>query len=75
MRGTTLDTAVNPSVRTSSLTPGTLPSVEDLVTALLHNVPFLAPVPVVATDAESAAWLAAAGWPMTPRTGATDGVW
>ena len=76
--GTTLGTAVNPSGRTSPLTPGTPPSVEDLVRALLHNVPFLAPAPTAPAHAESAArltaaWLAAAGWPMTARMDAADG--
>jgi hypothetical protein len=70
MRGTTLGTlgtAVTPSVRTSPLAPGTAPSVEELVTALLHNVPFLAPAPAAPADMESAAWFAAAGWPATPH--------
>jgi len=55
-------------------TPAPPATVQALLTALLHGVPFLAPQPSAAAgDRPAPAWLQAAAWPMVPsRTPTAD---
>ena len=62
MLGETNGRAVAQSVYTSPLAPGASLTVEALLTALLNNVPFLAPAPAAPAGPESPAWFEAAGW-------------
>jgi hypothetical protein len=53
--------------RALSFTPAAAGSVEELTTALLQGVPFLAPqAPAPADASQQPAWFAIAAWPMTP---------
>jgi hypothetical protein len=60
--------------RTLIFTPAAAGSVEELTTALLEGVPFLAPhTPASADASQQPAWFAIAAWPMTPPRAAAAG--
>ena len=68
-RTTNPGTATNAFTRQSTLTPGATPSVEDYISALLNNVPFLAAERPVVTGREPPAWFVAAAWETTDSWG------
>jgi len=66
--------SVNATSRTAGTNYAPVPpaTVDALLTALLHGVPFLAPQPAASAE-HPPAWLGAAAWPMVPaRTHSAD---
>jgi hypothetical protein len=63
-----------PRIAGTNYTPAPPATVDALLTALLHGVPFLAPPPAPAAGTQHPpAWFQAAAWPMVPaRTHSAD---